>query len=236
VIAPSPSLAFSASAATATRLPNLTELFGDSAFLVGDTRLRPERGFSVDAGGVWRGLFHGISGSLELRGFGLFSRDLIRWVRTSRFTATPQNIDRARVFGAELGARLRFGSHVGFVAALTRMQSRDLERDRDLPLRPRLMAHVRPELNLELGHGIEASAFVDLNHQSASSVDPAALVTVGARTTIGAGLSFSFARGRARLDLVGRDLFDAGPSDLLGFPLPGRRFSASLSLREGVAR
>ncbi|NOY93386.1 MAG: TonB-dependent receptor, partial [Deltaproteobacteria bacterium] len=236
VVAPTPSLAFSASVATAARLPNLVELFGDGAFLVGDTRLRSERGLSLDAGAVWRGRLHSISGTIELRGFGLFSRDLIRWVRTSRFTATPQNIDRARVLGTEMGTRLRFGEHLGFVGALTYMQSLDLERERDLPLRPRLSLHARPEVSLSLGRGVTGSAFMDVNHQSASSVDPAALVRVRGRTTFGAGVSLSFAHGRARLDLLARDLLDAGPSDLLGFPLPGRRFSASLSLLQGVAR
>ena len=236
VLAPTAHVALSGSVSTAARLPNVVELFGDGAFLVGDTRLKPERGLSVDVGGVWHGRWRAVSGALELRGFGLFSRDLIRWVRTSRFTATAQNIDRARVLGAEAGARLGFGDHLGFVGAFTFMDSRDLERQRDLPLRPRVSGHARPELSVELGRGVRGTAFVDVSHQSASSVDPAALVLVGARTTLGAGISLSFADGHAQLDLVGRDLLDAAPSDLLGFPLPGRRFSASLTLREGATR
>jgi len=222
-------IALSASGATATRLPSMLELFGDRGYLQGDTRLSPERSWTADAGAVARGHAGVVRGALELRGFALAVRDLIRYRRTSQFTAVPENVGSATILGAEAGAHGDVGSHFALTASVTWTEARSGD-DRVLPFRPRLEAYARPEVGLgPIGAMERVTVFGDVTHVGSNFVDGSNLVVVGARTHFGAGIAVSLWRDAIEASVAVRDIADARGFDMLGFPLPGRSFAAELT-------
>lgn len=230
-VSPARGLALTASVATATRIPSFLELFGDRAFLLGDTRLRPEHAVSVDGGAIARGRLGPIVGSVEARMFALFTRDLVRYRRTAQNQAVPENVDRARTLGAELGARGDIGPRFGLSGAITWLAPEDTTLDRTLPLRPRIQTYLRPELRLGPAGGPRAVLFVDLVHVGSMFADPHNLVVVAARTLLGAGAAVRLWEGRVEIAVTGSDLTDRRPFDVLGFPLPGRSFELTVTAR-----
>ena len=52
---------------------------------------------------------------------------------------------------------------------------------------------------------------------------------IGARTTLAVGVGARFFDGGLGLGFRADDLFDVRGQDLLGFPLPGRRYSGRIS-------
>ena len=64
-----------------------------------------------------------------------------------------------------------------------------------------------------------------------SYADPANLVVLTARTELGAGVGVDMFESRLGLSFRVDDLADVRGQDLLGFPLPGRRFTGRLSVR-----
>jgi vitamin B12 transporter len=233
-IAPIPELAIAASFATATRTPSMVELFGDRGYLRGDTSLRPERAETIDLGATLRGRHDVLSGTIEARGFLTFASDLIRYRRTSQYTAVPENVDSALLFGGELGVRGAITRHFELVGALTLLETQTpyLGSDRRLPLRPWMTVYLRPTATaFTFGPIDRLELWADLTYVAESSATPANDVTIPARTRVGAGISGYFWGERLRLDLFGSDLADERGTDLLGFPLPGRTFGGSLTIR-----
>jgi hypothetical protein len=73
--------------------------------------------------------------------------------------------------------------------------------------------------------------WVDVTHVGAVAADPSNLAQIPARTVFGCGLALT---SRSRdLVMAGSitDLADVRGQDLLGFPLPGRTFALTLTLR-----
>ena len=122
---PSQALQLSTSAATGKRMPSIYELFGDRAYAEPNPNLRPESSRSVDASALVHGSQGPLRGSVELRGFALFLENMIRYERTSQFTARPDNIASAHILGLELGASGGVGRHFTLLSSLTLMQTRN---------------------------------------------------------------------------------------------------------------
>lgn len=235
VVEPIAGLAIAASAASATRAPSMVELFGDRGYLLGDTRLLPERAETFDLGVALRGRHEALRGRAELRGFVTLASDLIRYRRTGQLTAVPENVASATLFGGELGVQGGVGRHFELAGALTLLETRTdyLGAVRRLPLRPWLSAYMRPTVRAyALGNIERLDVWADLTYVSESYLfpanDPGGLLPARMRVGLGVGLHVA---GHLRLDLAVRDLFDQRGADLLGFPLPGRTFTAALTLQ-----
>ncbi|MEZ4339839.1 MAG: TonB-dependent receptor [Sandaracinaceae bacterium] len=232
-IEPIRGLTIAASAASATRVPNQIELFGDRGFLVGVASLSPERAETFDLGVALAGREGPLRGRAELRGFVTLATDLIRYRRNTLFQAIPENVGSATLAGAELGVHGEITRHVRVVTAWTLLGTwtDHLGRERRLPLRPWLTGYVRPEVRaFDVGPLDVLGAFVDVVHVSDTFWDPANTSAIPARTRVGVGVTASVWEGRLRVDAVVRDLFDQRGFDLLGFPLPGRTLALDLSL------
>lgn len=237
VVEPIAGLAIAASAASATRAPSMIELFGDRGYLLGDTRLRPERAETFDLGVALRGRHGEVRGRAELRGFVTLASDLIRYRRTAQYTAIPENVASATLFGGELGVHGALGRHFSLAGALTLLDTRTdyLGAARRLPLRPWLTFYLRPAVSaFDVGPLARVDLWADLAFVSESYLfpanDPGGLLP--SRTKLGLGVSLHI-EGGLRLDLAVRDLLDQRGADLLGFPLPGRTFTAALTLAPG---
>ena len=232
VVSPAPGLAVAGSIAYETRFPTFLELFGDRAFLLGDTRLREERAITADLGVLARGTEGLVHGSVEARGFVLLAEDLIRYRRTAQSQALPENVARARTMGVELGARGDIGRHVGLAAALTLLRAEDRALDRALPLRPGIQAYARPEARLfALGPLSRVRVFGEVTYVGATFADPHNLIVVDARLLLGAGIAAEVLDGGLAFALTATDIGDERPTDVLGFPLPGRAFELTVTGR-----
>jgi vitamin B12 transporter len=235
VIAPASFLAFSASAATGRRAPSMLELFGNRATLLENPSLEPEDSIGLDAGAVARGREGIVEGRAEARFFYLVLDDLIRYELTSQFQARAENVGRGRLLGVELGLEGALTEHVRLTSAFTWLDARD-DRDARLPLRPQLSFQARPEAHSGPLFDVidDAIVFVEVNHVGTAYSDSANLIELRARTTLAAGARIEVFEERLSIGFTLYDLFDVRGRDLLGFPLPGRRFALSIALSESL--
>jgi len=74
-------------------------------------------------------------------------------------------------------------------------------------------------------------AFFQVSYVGKTYDDPANLIEVRARTVLATGVGVDLFEGRLGLSFRVDDLLDARGQDLLGYPLPGRRYTGRLSYR-----
>lgn len=229
-----PGIAVQASGATATRAPSSVELFGDGGLVLGSTRLVPETSRTIDGGIVLRGAIGELRGFAELRGFGLWISNLVRYRRNAYFQVVPENVASAWIAGLEGSARAELERWGSFVGAITWLETRDESqvRPRELPYRPRLAFYARPAVHVEGPAPFDrASIYADVEYTSGLFDDPANTSAIPELVRVGAGIGVEIFDRGARLDVALRDLFDARGRDFAGRPLPGRSLAVQLALR-----
>ncbi|PRQ05255.1 Vitamin B12 transporter BtuB precursor [Enhygromyxa salina] len=253
-----------ASAGRYLRFPNLSELFGDRGYVVGNEGLRPESGTKLDGGLI---LDLDQIGGRELAlfaqvvGFVTWSEDLIQWVRSGP-VVRPVNVVGARVRGLESGLSLRaFGRDLSVDAAYTLLDSRndspELEQQgKPLPGRPQHSVVLRPGGGHRFsvgrrGLGLEPRMFYELEWIAGTFLDLSGRVELPPRLLHGLGLSLRIA-DRVELTVEGRNLsaqtsalirpasgpstpYRAAISDFIGFPLPGLSVWGSVRVELGGA-
>jgi iron complex outermembrane receptor protein len=214
------------------RVPTLGEVFGVSGDVHGNPQLVPEAGYSADLGiraKTRRGpVFYGAYIDVFL--FAHWADDLIAYERTSQGYATPYNVGRARVLGAELLGGVALTKLVRAELALTALDPRDASSNRTtvndvLPFRSRLIAAPRLRAEWKTQNRRGPSGFggeVQALYQSSRYVDPAGLGVIGQQTTVDIEVDVAWfnrllvARGRVA------DIFDTARTDVIGYALPGR--------------
>ncbi len=232
------------------RQPNLSELFGDRGYVIGNEGLRPETGTKIDGGLTFdRERIGGrdLSVFAEIAGFVTFSEDLIQWVRSGA-VVRPVNVAGARVRGLEAGMSIRaFGRDLGFDFAYTLLDSRNAGPEveqigKPLPGRPRHSVLARPSggHRFEVGPrrvGLEPRGFYELEWIAGTFLDLSGRVELPPRLLHGVGASLRVA-DRVEFAIEGRNLanllraeiepafgpptpYPAAISDFIGFPLPG---------------
>ena len=231
VVAPLDWLSFRGSVSSGFRLPNTLQLFGNRSTILANPELRPEKSVAYDAAATATGRRRLLSGYLAVGYFLNNVDNQIRFRRTSQFTLIAENIEGARNQGVEVEVRGGASTHFLITGELTWTQARDDATGNQLPGQPELVAFVRPE-----GHTLALServsdllVFAEVNHVGRSFADPANLIVIGARTTLAVGVGARFFDGGLGLGFRADDLFDVRGQDLLGFPLPGRRYSGRIS-------
>jgi len=121
-----------ASVGTAFKAPSLFQRFGAiGTFFRGNPDLRPETSFAWEAGAE-TDLFDGLA-TVSALYFESRLRDLINYDAAFR---TLENVDRARIRGAELGLTLRPAPWLSTTLAWTITDARDAETGQRLPRRP----------------------------------------------------------------------------------------------------
>jgi outer membrane receptor protein involved in Fe transport len=239
-----------AHAGMTSRPPSFVELYGDRGAFIGDSTLRPESAWTVDAGARVSRRVGVARVALELVGFGTWAQDLITFVPTGAYgRAKATNIGRARMAGVELDARAAAGP-VEVRAAYTGLAT---ENDAEctavtggctrppLPGRPAndfvgdAMVHVGPAV---VRAGVDAVSGMVADLAGSIGVPPRVLASTGVRVDV---------TREVRLALDVRNLFDdrtgtyagaLGPvrepiGDYYEYPLPGRSVLVSARFSEG---
>ncbi len=140
-----------ASYGTAFRSPSFLDLYGTSAFYVGNPRLRAERARGWDAGADWY-LAHR-RGTLSATWFNTDFTDLI--ASTANFRSV-ENIQRARTRGAELSAQTTLPGAVEVRASYTYLEAQNLTTATRLLRRPRQSGNI--DAWRAFGGGLSAGA------------------------------------------------------------------------------
>ncbi len=121
-----------ASYGTAFRSPSFLDLYGTSAFYVGNPKLRAERARGWDAGADW--YLANRRGTLSATWFNTAFADLI--ASTPNFRSV-ENIQRARTRGAELSAQTTLPGAIEVRASYTYLEAQNLTTATRLLRRPR---------------------------------------------------------------------------------------------------
>ena len=215
------------------RVPSFFELFIPSGTQLANPDLQPERGVFLDAGvGV-----AGAPGMLRVAGFAAQYEDLVVYEYQPPLPTRPQNASAVRAAGLEAEGRLQparwmqlSGSYgLLFTENIRAIQAFFLK---EIPLRPR---H-RGTLRLALGperlrvHGT-------MRAQSRMYLDRSNVQFIEGRVLFDAGVDLlAIRRPEVVLSLNATNIGDVHTRDNDAYPLPGRAFFATLTVRLDLGR
>jgi len=226
-------LAFRGSVSSGFRLPTVLELFGNQGVVRGNIALIPEKSLAYDAAVTAEGRTKLLNGYVSVGFFLNQIENQIRFRRTSQFTIIFENIGSGRNLGVESEVRAQISQYFAIFGEVTWTQTRDNATGNALPGQPALVAFARPELHSgKLSNRVsDLLLFFEVLHVGSSFANPGNLAVIPARTPLSLGAGALFFESRLGLGVRVDDLLDVRGQDLLGFPLPGRRFSGRLSFR-----
>ena len=195
--------------------------------------LRPEQSLELDAAVTARGHRGLFSGYLSAGWFTRHIDDQIRFRRTAQFTVVAENIDSGRTRGAEVELRGSISCYFMLDGELTWIDAIDESTGNQIPGQPNWLALARPALHSGplRTRLTDLFTFFEVQYFGDSFADPANLVEIPSRTLLSLGLGVELFDGALGLGFRADDLLDVRGEDLLGFPLPGLRFSGRLSYR-----
>jgi len=225
------------SGGTATRFPSLFELFGNTGAVLGNPDLCPESSLGVELGVVhaadWLPRPHRLR--LALTGFATTVDDLIQFVQTAQNVSVASNLASARLLGLEAEVRADLFGHWRNELSGSVLQAVDTSdvaarSEKALPLRPAWRWHARAE-GYTGRHGWlrDAALAVEVEQTAGDYLDPANLVWLPSRLALGLEANVTLVPQRLRLGLAARNLLGDQALDLVGHPVPGRSFHATLS-------
>ncbi len=232
-IAPLPWLGFRGSVSSGFRLPDRLQLFGNRGTVLPNPSLRPEKSLEFDAAASARGHRGLFSGYLSAGWFSRHIEDQIRFRRTAQFAVVAENIDSGRTRGAEVELRASISCYFMLDAELTWIDAIDESTGNQIPGQPSWLALARPAVHSGplRAHLSDLFTFFEINYVGDSYADPANLVAIQSRTVLSLGVGAELFEGALGLGVRADDLLDVRGEDLLGFPLPGLRFSGRVSYR-----
>jgi outer membrane receptor protein involved in Fe transport len=100
-------LSLRANGARYARLPAMSELYGDSGYVIGNPSLTPETGWNVDVGMSLYATSARFAVSFDVTGFASFVDDLIQFQQESYGRAIALNLGAARIAGVEAALEVR---------------------------------------------------------------------------------------------------------------------------------
>lgn len=203
-----------ASYGTAFRSPSFLDLYGQSAFYVGNPNLHAERARGWDAGVDWYAA--GRRGTVSLTWFEMNYTDLI--ASTPNFRSV-ENIQRARTRGAELSVRWSLAAASELRAAFTYLEADNLTSGKRLLRRPRHRGYA--DVWHDFGHGLSAGAGVACAAQR-EDVDARTFRTIDGEDFTVARVYGEYAVSpRLAFKVRLENLLDEKYEEVNGYPLPG---------------
>jgi vitamin B12 transporter len=232
-------LALLATVGRYARVPTLTELFGISGAVRGNTALVAETGLSVEAGvratGPSTGALRGAA--VDLFAFERLADNLVAYQRSSLGYVRPYNLGSARVAGVELLASYSPARFALFELSATVLDPRNTSAVRPandvLPYQPRLALVPRVELRARVHAGPVDSAKLVASYfyESSRYADPAGLVVIPEQGSLDLEAEVGALEDRLALRARLVNLLDQTRFDLIGYPLPGRAAYAALEAK-----
>lgn len=213
------------------RIPTFFELFGNLGTVTGVPDLEPERGVNRDAGIVCSAdrLWRIGRPFLEAAWIANDVEDLILFFQNSQYTVKPKNIGTARIEGFELSGAGTFGGALRLSGQWSRIEARDTGpipyyNGNLLPGRPLHEAAGAAELLRR-----RWSAAWEVHYIGRNYLDRANLHEVPGRVLHDAALTLRSPSHGISILLEAQNIGDVRGCDVIGFPLPGRSFYATIS-------
>ena len=215
------------------RIPSFLELYIPTGTTLANPDLRPERGVSVDAGAG----IAGATGMLRVAGFAAQYENLIVYEYQPPVPTRPQNASAVRAAGLEAEGRLtpvRWLELGGSYGLLFTEDIRDIEPYylKEVPFRPRHRGTVRlvvgPE-RIRAHVTVRAQSLMYLNRSNTQSIPARALVDTGLDV-------LAMRRPEVLLSVTATNVGNVQTQDLDAYPLPGRAFFATLTVRFDLRR
>ncbi len=213
------------------RAPTLGELYGTSAFVVGNPSLMAEKGFNRDIGTRYATRGNRATIAVESYAFRQDINKLVSWQRSSFGQIKPYNVGQAQLQGLETSLGLELISAIHVESGVTLLDPRDDTPGRSLknniiPFRSRLVADGSLDIHTSdvprtLGLA-RASIALRASHRSSRYQDAAGLIIIPHSTTFDLSLNIMFARIPLSLRASIYNLFDQPTFDMVGYPLPPR--------------
>jgi outer membrane cobalamin receptor len=247
----SPSLMLKSTYGTYARSPNLYERYGDGAFIrAAENDLKWETGVQFDAGVIWSPVFREVKSRFSLSGFWRESENLIEFDMENPRFGVYTNIARADVKGAELEASFDWRKWSAALSA-TWLDGENKTDDEGstrfygmtLPNRPKWSYSARLTRGFGVsGEGGSGSVFVEYQFVGENYVDRSEKVLFDARNVWNAGAKYNFS-DTTELIIGVNDIFNEsdnwrmfpetlnGPTKALDYPVEGRAYYMTLSMR-----
>lgn len=217
------------------RAPSFSELFGNTAGVIGNPDLDPETALNRDVGFIATPDMLPSWADVRFE-YGYFNNDvddLITLVFTNFPFARAQNVGAARLRGHELVFSTHLYDFVAFDLNYTHQDAEDrgkdvLRRGKQLPFRPEDELYTRIELDADLGEIYYEFNFIGSNRLTGAGLF--ANDRVDQRSIHTAGLALN-ATDWLVLRFDGRNLSDNQIEDVAHYPLPGRSFFGSATAK-----
>lgn len=222
-----------------SRVPTLSELYGTSGFVRGNTALVPERGVSLEIGARSNAALSELLGGLAFDVFG-FAREaerLIYYRRSAIGYVRPYNAGSARVLGVEAQLTYAPAKPLSCELALTLSDPRDTSSERPvndvLPHQARVVLAPRIELQSARQSGSFNSAkfVVAYFYEGKRYADRAGLVVIPAQGSLTAEAELALLDEHLVVGARLANVLDQTRFDLIGYPLPGRAAYLSTEIR-----
>lgn len=216
------------------RLPSLGELYGISPFVLGNSELRNEQGFTGDLGvriAAPELPCRDCSAYLDMFAFARMATDLVAFRRSSFGVVRPFNVGQARVAGVELATGFRALNALRIEFTMSATDPRDVTAGRHLindilPFQSRLVLSPFVELYAEpapWGLPVErASVAARFSYRSPRYADPAGQLSIDGQALVDLELSLHLFKRRVAVRSALRNVLDGRQFDVIGLPLPGR--------------
>jgi iron complex outermembrane receptor protein len=220
-----------------SRFPLFTEIFGEGGNIIGNPSLLPERSKTGELSAALQIKRRTIRGELSITPFERIVRDMILLVPNSQFSLRPENIDAARIRGAELRIKLDALRHLRAAGAYTYQRAMDegevvYLKGKYLPLQPMhdlfgSLSYYTKSFEAGFESDYTGAVFRDrsndyFQYQGGHWIHNL-VFKYAIRGTIeakeGEGLLFG---------LEVKNLLDHRTGDVIGYPLPGRSVTASI--------
>ncbi|MBI5528561.1 MAG: TonB-dependent receptor, partial [Deltaproteobacteria bacterium] len=224
-------LALKANASMRTRQPGFHELFGDSGTVMGNPELRPETGENYDAGlSLDPETLH-----FEYSYFHSQMHDLIQFMQNSQRTTMATNIGEAIIRGHEVSLAWAPDAPFRLTGSYTYQDAENRspvpsQTGKQLPYRPRHSLFGRAEIPFEGFTPFFEYVFVSGNFFDPANMRPTPS-GVPVRRIQNAGVTWTSKDGMLTLSIEAKNIENADVQDFAGYPLPGRSFFGSMSLK-----
>lgn len=227
-----------ANAATEKRIPDFLELFGERGSILGNPGLKPERSINYDGGPVLDYSGDRLTSKTSISYFSKKIQDMILFVPNSQFSLRPENIDSAMIRGFEFSQKfdlfrmVKLESNYTYQRAINTSDVSFLK-GKYLPLRPKneWMGGVS-YYNKFVETGFEAvfigAVFKDRTNEYAN-YQPSRWIYNVYFTYYFGGKDPDKKSRELMLTFEVKNISNIRAEDIVGYPLPGRIWYATVS-------
>ncbi len=239
---------FQANISKQYRIPSFLEMFGEQGSIVANPNLKPEQSENGDAGFIYKTNHSFLKTKSSISYFKKDMRDMILFLPNSQFTLRPENVDSAKIRGLEFSHRgdwkygIKFLFNYTYQEAINTSSSPYLH-GKILPLRPRHeFSSTFSWKGKKLETGIEllyiGAVFRDRTNEYINYIPERQIWNYFFTWVIYSESKDSDLNGNSKeitrevlLTFEVKNFTDKRISDLIGYPLPGRSWYTTLSMR-----